>query len=144
MDRRRRDHPESGHAILERPVLCHPESVSAEPAAELACRIAVANETLWEAICALAGPEGDQSIPVDQAINRSAVSEGVARVELKQFTENNLIRQLDAERVELTVNGRARCQVRHHTSAVTNEPQTAPEGPAIEIIQPESLDPAGD
>jgi len=60
----------------------------------------------------------------------------VARVELKQFTENNLIRHLDGGQIELTVNGRARCQIRHHTSAVTNEPDTEPTGPIVEVIEP--------
>ncbi len=82
------------------------------------------NETLWEAICALAGPEGENPVNVDEAIGRSAVTEGIASVELRQFAETNLLRTLPGGQVQLTVNGRSMAATRHHTADLT---QTAPE-----------------
>lgn len=64
--------------------------------------------TLWESICRLAGPDLEQEVRLSEAIDRSAVSEVIARVEVRRFKEDGLLEE-DGEVVKLTERGRRAC-----------------------------------
>lgn len=64
--------------------------------------------TLWESICRLAGPKLEREVQLSEAIDGSAVSEKIARVEVRRFKEDGLL-EGDGEMVKLTDRGRRAC-----------------------------------
>jgi hypothetical protein len=65
-------------------------------------------ETLWEAICRLAGKDGNLDVHLPDAIDNSAVPEVVAVVEIRLMIEDGLLER-DEDTLRLTERGRRAC-----------------------------------
>ncbi len=66
-------------------------------------------DTFWDSICRLAGESGDQTIPLAEAIDGSAVPDKIARIELRRFLEDGLV-EGDDQAIRLTERGRRACE----------------------------------
>lgn len=63
-------------------------------------------ETLWEAISHHLGAAGDGTVQLSAVMNDVAVTPEIARIELKQMSEEGLIVWDGAENISLTDRGR--------------------------------------
>ncbi len=79
-------------------------------------------KTLWETICLLSGPNGADPVSIHDAVSKSAVTEGIAGVEIEEFEKAGFIRKLDSDRIALTPSGQVRRANLHQTSVVTDVP----------------------
>ena len=63
--------------------------------------------TLWESICKCAGPDGTATVSIDQAVEDSAVTAGIAEVEIRRLETERLLTVFeDGKTLALTELGR--------------------------------------
>lgn len=65
-------------------------------------------QTLWEAICALAGEDGQAWVSLGEAVDKSAAPMKVAQVEVRRLVVDGLLEER-GERLRLTERGRRTC-----------------------------------
>jgi hypothetical protein len=75
--------------------------------------------TLWEAVCSLAGKDGAELIPLEEAVSSAAAGPEIARTEIRQLLAQGLLQESkEPGFLMLTQAGRLSCSELHGTNTV--------------------------
>ncbi len=75
--------------------------------------------TLWESICKLSGKDKTDVVSIAEAVDQSAVSRGIADVEIQRLVAEGMVTLLDSDQLQLTGEGRKACVDMHQSHEVT-------------------------
>lgn len=75
--------------------------------------------TLWESLCKLSGSDKTGVISVQEALEHSAVSRGIADVEIQRLIAEGMLFDAGNDQVQLTEEGRKACVDLHQSHEVT-------------------------
>ena len=75
--------------------------------------------TLWESLCKLSGSDKTGAVSVAEALEHSAVSRGIADVEIQRLIGEGMLIDTGDDRVQLTEEGRKACVDLHQSQVVT-------------------------